>query len=294
MIIIPQDTTLGSLTYYDQNKLTSILIQSGDISYGLKGNKTFKIITGKDSTEEELPIFNYPYLINENILIDERPFVKDKTKYELEEMLNLRLPFETPLLSGILIDKEDINEFRQFYIKLIQILVGGRLKNILNLSISDSTILNNILSIYATNIITDYNNIDAVIGVAQNNVIGETIHENDLKAYVNNLTLNSIPDVCYVLSKIGDLSRTANNITPEIIYDAVGSLVFNSHRLPLLVGLESPYTMLAITYTYLTNSLYNKTGIVFSINIFKNALNIQQFEVKIKTILKDYKVDKLF
>lgn len=294
MLITPQETTLGSLSVYDKTRLREALLGNGDISYGINGKHTFRIITGRTHLEEELPVFSYPYLLDNNIIIDERPYTKDKTKYELSEVLNLRLPFDIPLVSGILLDKGDLGEFRQFYIKTMQILIGGKLKNTLNLSVADSLILNNIIAVYATNIISDYNNIDACVGVAQANVIGETLHENDIKEYIGGQPLNNIHDLCVILSGIEDGSRNLRAINPEVVNDAVGSLVFQTHRLALLIGIESPYSLLSIIFSYLDNPLYKKTGIVFSLGIFKSALGIDQFNTKMKTLLKHYKVDNLF
>lgn len=293
MIKLPQETTLGSLIMYDEHMLRSELLGS-DLTYGVRPKRGISIITGRNVIEKELPVFHYPYKIDDKTIIDLRPYVKNTEKFELEEIINLRLSFGIPLLSGILVDNNEIDMFKQFYIKVIQILVGGRLKNALNLSISDSLVLNNILAVYATNMVTDYDRIDACIGVAQMNTIGEKLHENDLKTYINGVNMDSIAKVCEVLSGIEDCSKTLRSVTQEVVNDAVGGVVFGTHRLPLLIGLESPYTLIPIVYTYLNNPLYKKTGIVFSVGTFKSALKVDMFNNQMLNLMREYKVDKLF
>jgi len=292
--MLPQDTDIGKAFVIDKTKFREFTL--GDKkNYGIDTVKDLYIITGKTYEEKALPVLKFPYLIDDKLVVDMRDVIRHPEKDNLKDMLNLRSDYRYKLLLAALTDEEAIGGLREhykLYSKTLQILINGQLKSQLMLDNSDLMIVNNIVAIYAYNIMNETKGYSG-FHVASTSVIGDVMNENDIHEMIGDNDLVTLQDVLDIF-KNDRCSITLRKLEGDVLHSMLSSMVFQSHRLHFLIGLRSPVTMLALLWLYDNERLYQKTMLKNTLKNFAKMLDTPKLSVDMKLLVKKKNLNDLF
>lgn len=285
-------TEIGSTLFVDTKmKRIEEFVAFEDTSYDVRlENYELSIITGKNDLERNLPILRMPIIVDKTVVLDLRENVRVKPGFtDLDEILNMRSDYMLKFYMLKLIDiaKDGLDDYRDTYIKLAQISYTNVLANALILDQDDKRILNGLIALLATTVFDAEKDLDTRILIAQNNTIGDRLSDGDYEHLLNGVDdLVRPSDLIEILHTTNMVGKRLAKLDTAKLYSTISAIVFKSHNINAMVGLEYPPALLSLMFLYGTNTLYKKTLFAFGVNNFSKLLKIDD---KLKALDRDIK-----
>lgn len=274
-MINPLDTDIIGLDAPDVKKIRELILGEDENEVLTKGDIIY-IVGGT------IPRILCPIIIDDAVVVDMRSVYSPDGK-----ILN-KLEYEIRLDTARMVSYsiEDDSKFKEFYIKTLQIIIGGKLRKELVLDTNDLMYLNNVVAIYGVMQYGKYDVMNA-LDIYPKYLIGLPVDKDNLKEVIADVGgLETIEQMIEVINKLDNVSNRLKKVNKEVLFSAVTTTVFSGAAINLLVGIEIPYVLVALVYTYTNNRLYEKSQFSSMISFNTKLLDLKDNIKKLDRILK--------
>ena len=314
MIIDPYKTTIGKyINVYNINKaLLEFLISTNDnnlnYEYSNVGDYKLVFITGKNSGEQELPIWNHPLLTTDvrgikTIFIDIRKYVKikDPDFMYLSEVVTDIASFNLQLIRALymmytLID--DVNYMSFIKDSLVMAFtkwISTSFKASINLGIEASIKLEIVTMYYMLHMLAKE---------------GETLDIEQSYFYISKQNKMLRNNVKYVKQVLGELNKEpksvddfielieqgvnsplTDNMSAGVLYSVIGNS-WNGDNSNEIIGMsiENPPTLIALMFVSMDDKRYKHSRLANILNNNKRAIKNDDFIKNVERIINASKM----
>jgi len=274
MILNPLDTRAGQLMNVDLKALRVAMIDEELVVRKGKNANVLAITEGDGLSVMRLPIF-----VGDDIVIDIRQMLRAEDK----KVTNY-IALDRMLISASLMDEsvENLDKFKAFYIKSLQVVIGERVRRALMLTLEDLKYLNNLLCIYGLSQYVEYT-LEEKVQISKNFLIGEAVDADLLTKAISASVgdIESFDDIFTVLNSLNTISSRLKKLDRDVLIGTLTPIVFGDSVAFLLAGIESPALWMAIIYNHTQERIYSKTQLV---NIMKNYKDLVNLDVNMKLV----------
>jgi len=280
MILNPIESRVGSLMNVDFNALrTAIIDEELFVTKGLNSN-ILSITEGDD-----LPVLKLPVIVSGDIVIDIRSSIRAKDKKITNQIALDRLTTAATMMD---LSIDNLDKFKGFYVRSIQMIVGERVRRSLVLTVEDVKYLNNLLCIYALSQFVDYS-LEEKVQISKNFIIGEQV---DTDILVKSISASSgdvvsLEDVFAVLKYTDTISTRLKKLDRDVLTGIMSSIVFGDSVPFLLAGLEVPSLWIALIHTHTTERIYSKTILTKIVKDYSKTIKLDDHMKLVKRAIKE-------
>jgi len=273
MILNPLDTRAGKIMNVDIKAIQTAII---DEELTIRNGKNVNVLA---ITEGDLAVMKLPIFIGEDIVIDIRSMLRPKDK----SVTNI-IALDRMLVSASLMDEsmDNLDKFKEFYIKSLQVVIGERVRRTLMLTVDDVKYLNNLVCIYGLSQFTEYS-LEEKVHISKNFLIGESVDSDMLTKAISSTVedIDNFDDIFTVLRKLTVISTRLQKLDRDVLVGALSPIVFGDSVAFLLAGLETPALWMAIIYNHTEERIYSKTMLA---NIMKNFKDLVKLDTNMKLV----------